>query len=246
VTGPTGSGKTTTLYSCLAEINEIRRNIFTVEDPIEYDLKGINQVQVNHDIGLDFARVLRAFLRQDPDIILIGETRDAETARISVEAALTGHLVFTTVHANDAPSTFMRLIETGIEPFLVSASVIGVIAQRLVRKICEKCRESYQDPAAVEYLGLPPGTVLYRGRGCNACGYTGCRGRVGIYEVLTVNDEIIRLVASGADTLAIREAALRNGMKDLREYCRILLRKGVIGVDEVLRTVAVQNGIFAH
>jgi type IV pilus assembly protein PilB len=246
VTGPTGSGKTTTLYSSLAEINDIRKNIFTVEDPIEYDLKGVNQVQVNHDIGLDFARVLRAFLRQDPDVILIGETRDAETAKIAVEAALTGHLVFTTVHANDAPGTFMRLIEMGIEPFLVSSSVIGVIAQRLVRKICEKCKETYRDLSATGYLGLPPDTKLYRGRGCNACGYTGYKGRVGVYEVLTVNEEVMRLVSSGAETLAVREAAIRNGMIDLREYCLILLREGIISVDEVLRTVLMQNGSSAH
>lgn len=241
VTGPTGSGKTTTLYSSLAEINDPRTNIFTVEDPIEYDLKGINQVQVNHDIGLDFARVLRAFLRQDPDIILVGETRDGETAKIAIEAALTGHLVFTTVHANDAPSTFMRLIEIGIEPFLISASVVGVIAQRLVRRICEKCKEVYQDPAALEYLGLPKGTKLYRGKGCGACGNTGYKGRIGVYEVLVINEEIMRLITSGADTLAIRNAAVKNGMKDLKEYCLTLLKEGLVSVDEVLRTVVIQN-----
>ncbi|HNT44513.1 MAG TPA: GspE/PulE family protein, partial [Syntrophorhabdaceae bacterium] len=246
VTGPTGSGKTTTLYSSLAEINDARKNIFTVEDPIEYDLKGINQVQVNHDIGLNFARVLRAFLRQDPDVILVGETRDAETAKIAVEAALTGHLVFTTVHANDAPGTFMRLIEMGIEPFLISSSVIGVIAQRLVRKICDKCKETYHDLSATKYLGLPPDTRLYKGRGCNACGYTGYKGRVGVYEVLAVNEEIMRLVSSGAETLAVREAAVNNGMIDLREYSLILLREGAISVDEVLRAVLLQNGASVH
>src|SRR5690606_14690881 len=153
VTGPTGSGKSTTLYSSLAEINDIGVNISTVEDPVEYDLEGVNQVQVNSDIGLDFARVLRAFLRQDPDIILVGETRDTETAKIAVEAALTGHLVFTTLHANDAPSTFMRLTEMGIESFLISTSVIGVIAQRLVRKICPACKEPFiPDSATTRFL----------------------------------------------------------------------------------------------
>lgn len=241
VTGPTGSGKSTTLYSSLAEINSVKSNISTVEDPIEYDLRGVNQIQVNHDIGLDFARVLRAFLRQDPDIILVGETRDTETAKIAVEAALTGHLVFTTLHANDAPGSFMRLTEMGIEPFLISTSVIGIIAQRLVKKICTNCREIYHDPAALEYLGLPEGIELYRGKGCDACGKTGYKGRVGVYEVLVSNEEIKRLIADRADTMAIRDAALRNGMKSLKEYCLILLREGVTSVEEVLRTVVVQN-----
>lgn len=242
VTGPTGSGKSTTLYSSLAEINDIGVNISTVEDPVEYDLEGVNQVQVNSDIGLDFARVLRAFLRQDPDIILVGETRDTETAKIAVEAALTGHLVFTTLHANDAPSTFMRLSEMGIEPFLISTSVIGIIAQRLVRRICGKCKEAYQpDPTILKYLDLDENTTLYKGRGCDVCGGTGYKGRVGVYEVLIVNEELRHLIAEGADTLAIRDAALRSGMKSLKEYCLVLLNEGLTTVDEVLRTVAVQN-----
>ncbi|MDD3844911.1 MAG: ATPase, T2SS/T4P/T4SS family [Syntrophorhabdaceae bacterium] len=242
VTGPTGSGKSTTLYSSLAEINDIGVNISTVEDPVEYDLEGVNQVQVNSDIGLDFARVLRAFLRQDPDIILVGETRDTETAKIAVEAALTGHLVFTTLHANDAPSTFMRLSEMGIEPFLISTSVIGIVAQRLVRRICGKCKESYQpDPIILKYLDLSEDTILHKGKGCDVCGGTGYKGRIGVYEVLIVNEELRHLVAEGADTLAIRDAALRSGMKSLKEYCLILLGEGLTTVDEVLRTVAVQN-----
>lgn len=241
VTGPTGSGKSTTLYSSLAEINDVKRNISTVEDPIEYDLRGVNQIQVNPDIGLDFARVLRAFLRQDPDVILVGETRDKETAKITVEAALTGHLVFTTLHANDAPGTFMRLTEMGIEPFLVSASIIGVIAQRLVRKICPNCKEAYEDPAALEYLGLPPGTTLYRGEGCGACRNSGTRGRIGVYEVLNVTEDIRHLIAEGASTLAVRDAALAGGMLSLKDYCLILLEEGTISVEEVLRTVVVQN-----
>ena len=242
VTGPTGSGKSTTLYSALSEINDVGVNISTVEDPVEYDLDGINQVQVNSDIGLDFARVLRAFLRQDPDIILVGETRDTETAKIAVEAALTGHLVFTTLHANDAPATFMRLSEMGIEPFLISTSVIGIVAQRLVRRICAKCKEVYRpDPLALKYLGLREDMELYKGKGCDVCSGTGYKGRVGVYEVLTVNEELRHLIAESADTLAIRDAALRNGMKDLKEYCLILLEEGLTTIDEVLRTVIVQN-----
>jgi len=242
VTGPTGSGKSTTLYSSLAEINDIGVNISTVEDPVEYDLEGVNQVQVNSDIGLDFARVLRAFLRQDPDIILVGETRDTETAKIAVEAALTGHLVFTTLHANDAPSTFMRLTEMGIEPFLISTSVIGIVAQRLVRRICGKCKESYTpDPMILKYLGLGEDTILHKGKGCDVCSGTGYKGRVGVYEVLMINEELRHLIAEGADTLAIRDAAIRSGMKALKEYCLILLTEGHTTVDEVLRTVAVQN-----
>lgn len=242
VTGPTGSGKSTTLYSSLAEINSIDVNISTVEDPIEYDLEGINQVQVNSDIGLNFARVLRAFLRQDPDIILVGETRDTETAKIAVEAALTGHLVFTTLHANDASSTFMRLSEMGIEPFLVSTSAIGIIAQRLVRRICGKCKETYKpDPIMLKYLGLDENTELYRGAGCDACGKSGYKGRVGVYEVLVINEELRHLIAEASDTMAIKDAAVRNGMKDLKEYCMILLKEGHTTIDEVLRTVAVQT-----
>jgi type IV pilus assembly protein PilB len=242
VTGPTGSGKSTTLYSSLAEINTVDVNISTVEDPIEYDLAGINQVQVNADIGLDFARVLRAFLRQDPDVILVGETRDKETAKIAVEAALTGHLVFTTLHANDAPATFMRLSEMGIEPFLTSTSIIGIVAQRLVRRICTKCKEKYEpDPIIAKYLGLPEGISLYKGKGCDVCGNTGYKGRVGVYEVLMVGEEVRHLIAEGAETSAIRQAAITAGMKTLKDYCLILLEDGLTTVDEVLRTVAIQT-----
>jgi type IV pilus assembly protein PilB len=242
VTGPTGSGKSTSLYSALSEINSVDVNISTVEDPIEYDLAGINQVQVNSDIGLDFARVLRAFLRQDPDVILVGETRDTETAKIAVEAALTGHLVFTTLHANDAPSTFMRLSEMGIEPFLISTSVIGIVAQRLVRRICTKCKEEYEpDPAVLKYLGVNEGKKLFRGKGCDICSQTGYKGRVGVYEVLMINDELRHLIAEGSDTQVIRQACITNGMRSLKEYCLILLQEGLTTVDEVVRTVIVQN-----
>lgn len=241
VTGPTGSGKSTTLYSALSEKNSVDVNISTVEDPIEYDLGGINQVQVNPDIGLDFARVLRAFLRQDPDIILVGETRDKETAKIAVEAALTGHLVFTTLHANDAPSTFMRLTEMGIEPFLVSTSVIGIVAQRLVRRICQHCKEKYTpDNVIVKYLGLKEGVDLYKGKGCDLCNLTGYKGRVGVYEVLMVNEELRHHIAEGSDTMVIRQEAINGGMKTLKDYCLILLEEGLTTIDEVLRTVAVQ------
>ncbi len=243
VTGPTGSGKSTTLYSCLSEINDPGVNISTVEDPIEYDLAGINQVQVNPDIGLDFARVLRAFLRQDPDVILVGETRDKETAKIAVEAALTGHLVFTTLHANDAPSTFMRLFEMGVEPFLVSTSIIGILAQRLVRRICTKCKEKYvPDSVVTKYLDLEDDVELYKGKGCEACGMTGYKGRVGVYELLMVNDSLRHLIGEGAETNVIRQEAIRNGMKTLKDYCLILLKEGFTTVDEVLRTVVIQQG----
>ena len=242
VTGPTGSGKSTTLYSALAEKNSIDVNISTVEDPIEYDLAGINQVQVNSDIGLDFARVLRAFLRQDPDIILVGETRDKETAKIAVEAALTGHLVFTTLHANDAPSTFMRLNEMGIEPFLVSTSIIGIISQRLVRRICPNCKEKYKpDNVIAKYLGLPEDTELYKGKGCDTCNMSGYKGRVGVYEVLSVNESLRHFIGEGADTQTIRQEAIKGGMKSLKDYCLILLNEGLTTVDEVLRTVAIQS-----
>ena len=242
VTGPTGSGKSTSLYSALSEINSIDVNISTVEDPVEYELAGINQVQVNSDIGLDFARVLRAFLRQDPDVILVGETRDKETAKIAVEAALTGHLVFTTLHANDASSTFMRLSEMGIEPFLISTSVIGIVAQRLVRRVCTKCKEQYvPDPVVAKYLGLRDDIELFKGKGCDICSHTGYKGRVGVYEVLCVNDELRHLIAEGSDTQEIRKAAVEAGMKSLKDYCLILLEEGLTTVDEVLRTVAIQN-----
>src|SRR5205085_5548797 len=197
VTGPTGSGKTTTLYSALAEINEPGINISTAEDPIEYDLPGVVQIQANKDIGLDFARILRAFLRQDPDVILVGETRDKETAAIAVEAALTGHMVFTTLHTNSAAGSFTRLGEMDVEPFLMSASTVGVMAQRLCRKLCQHCKEpaTEVDPVVRGYLGLAPDAPLFKGKGCDACGGKGVRGRIGIYEVLRMNAEMRSLVA---------------------------------------------------
>lgn len=242
VTGPTGSGKTTTLYSALAELNRAEVNILTVEDPIEYDLAGINQIQVHTDIGLDFSRILRAFLRQDPDIILVGETRDRETARIAVEAALTGHLVLTTLHTNDAASAFTRLIEMDVEPFLIASSTIGVIAQRLVRKICPLCREEYTpEENTASYLGFDGGTVLSRGRGCPACSGSGYAGRVGVFEVLSMTDEVRRAVTQGRTSQETGKRAVAQGMKTLMDYARTLLLGGVTTVEEVLRTVAVDG-----
>ena len=246
VTGPTGSGKTTTLYSALAEINDPTVNISTAEDPIEYDLAGITQVQTNKDIGLDFARVLRAFLRQDPDIILVGETRDKETAHIAVEAALTGHMVFTTLHTNSAAGSFTRLGEMGVEPFLISSSTIGIMAQRLTRRLCKVCKEPYEpDDATCAYMGIKraPGekVTLYQKKGCDACSGSGFKGRVGIYEVLKMNQELRNLVSKGATTEEITAAALRNGMLDLKAYSAILLREGVTTVEEVLQVVSVEE-----
>jgi type IV pilus assembly protein PilB len=242
VTGPTGSGKTTTLYSSLNEINSPEINISTAEDPIEYDLPGLCQVQTHKEIGLDFARILRAFLRQDPDVILVGETRDQETAKISVEAALTGHLVFTTLHTNDAPSTFTRLQEMGIEPFLMANSTLGIVAQRLARQICQNCKVPTDiDDTALSYFGYTKenSPTFYKGEGCDQCNHTGKKGRVGIYEILVMNDELKRAVARGATTDEIRALAIANGMKTLKDYAMILLAEGLTTVDEVLSHLVV-------
>ena len=246
VTGPTGSGKTTTLYSALSEINDPSINISTAEDPIEYDLGGITQVQANKDIGLDFARVLRAFLRQDPDVILVGETRDKETAHIAVEAALTGHLVFTTLHTNSAAGSFTRLGEMGVEPFLISSSTIGIMAQRLTRRLCKHCKEEYEaDDATCEYMGLKrkagEKVTLYKKVGCDKCSGNGFKGRVGIYEVLKMNTELRYLVSKGATTEDITACALKSGMIDLKAYAAILLREGGTTVEEVLQVVSVEE-----
>ena len=242
VTGPTGSGKTTTLYSALAEINDAGVNISTAEDPIEYDLPGVTQIQVNASIGLTFAHVLRAFLRQDPDVMLVGETRDKETAQTAVEAALTGHLVFTTLHTNSAAAAFARLGEMDIEPFLIASSTLGVIAQRLARRLCQQCREPYEaDEATRAFLDLRPGARLYRGRGCGACGGKGVRGRVGIYEVMRVTPAIRKLIAARATTESIHEAALADGMIDLKAYAAMLLADGLTTVEEVTSVVSIRD-----
>jgi type IV pilus assembly protein PilB len=244
VTGPTGSGKTTTLYSLLNEINSTEVKISTAEDPIEYDLPGLCQVQTHADIGLDFARILRAFLRQDPDVILVGETRDRETAKISVEAAITGHLVFTTLHTNDAPSAFTRLQEMGIEPFLMANSTIGILAQRLARRLCQYCKvQATVDEGTLQYFGYtkedaPP---FYKGQGCDRCNHTGKKGRVGLFELLVMNDELRSAVAMGARTDEIRNLARKSGMKTLKEYATFLLVQGLTSVDEVLANLVVEN-----
>jgi len=244
VTGPTGSGKTTTLYSCLSTINEPGRNISTAEDPIEYDLEGINQIQTHKDIGLDFARILRAFLRQDPDVLLVGETRDPETAKTAVEAALTGHLVFTTLHTNDAPTAFTRLEEMGIEPFLTASSTLGVIAQRLARRICSNCKaEAEPDPAMTGFFGCSEKNLpkTFKGKGCVDCAGTGYKGRVGIYELLVMNDELRRAITAGAKTDEIRDCAVKNGMMPLQKYAEYLVREGVTTVEAVMAVVSISE-----
>ncbi len=240
VTGPTGSGKSTTLYSALTELNKISSNVFTAEDPVEYNLPGINQVQVNEEIGFTFASALRAFLRQDPDIIMVGEIRDVETAEIAIKASLTGHLVLSTLHTNDAPSTIGRLLNMGIEPFLIASSINLVIAQRLVRRICGACAEDYlPDPEVLISLGLPAdvsGNLCFkRGRGCPACANTGYKGRFAIYEVMPVYDEIRALVFQRASTAEIKREAMLQGVASLRLSAINRLLDGMTTVEEVFR-----------
>lgn len=241
VTGPTGSGKTTTLYSALAEINDPGVNISTAEDPVEYDLPGVTQIQAAPDIGLTFAAVLRAFLRQDPDVLLVGETRDKETAHTAVEAALTGHLVFTTLHTNSAAVAFTRLQEMGIEPFLVSSSTIGVIAQRLARRLCQQCKEPVPaDANAIRYFDLPPNTTLYIAKGCAICGGKGVKGRIGIYEVMRMTAPLRAMVGAGARAEEIHAAAVEQGMIDLKHYATLLLTAGLATVEDVMSVVSVE------
>ena len=241
VTGPTGSGKTTTLYSALSELNKESENITTAEDPVEYNFMGINQVQMHEEIGLTFASSLRAFLRQDPDIIMVGEVRDFETAQIAVQAALTGHLVLSTVHTNDAPGTVTRLIDMGIEPFLISSAVILILAQRLIRKICMECREPIKvHPQLLIDLGVSPDEVktfpVYKGKGCSICNNTGYKGRVGLYEVMAIKEEIKELILSRASTSEVKKEAMRLGMKTLRQSGIIKIRDGLTTIEEVLRS----------
>ena len=242
VTGPTGSGKTTTLYAALNRVHSEEKNIITIEDPVEYQLKGIGQINVNPKIGLKFASGLRSILRQDPDVIMVGEIRDAETAEIAIQASLTGHLVLSTLHTNDASSAIVRLVDMGIEPFLVASSLIGVLAQRLVRTVCPHCRESYE-PSDTErsYLsGMGPWeqtapVSLYRGRGCDTCGGRGYLGRAGIFEFLAVDDKIRQLIADKADAKYIKNAAVSCGMKTLRIDGFEKTLEGLTTVEEVLR-----------
>ena len=240
ITGPTGSGKTTTLYSALLRLNSSEVNIMTAEDPVEYNFEGINQVQIREEIGLTFATALRAFLRQDPDIILVGEIRDMETADIAIKAALTGHLVFSTLHTNDAPSTVTRLIDMGVEPFLVASSLNLVVAQRLVRKVCPSCRKEYKPPLSLlERLGLDgDGGVFYKGEGCPACNETGYKGRMALYEVMPISKEIRALVVERVTADRIRSVALEKGMKTLREVGIEKARAGITTLEEVMRVTA--------
>jgi type IV pilus assembly protein PilB len=247
VTGPTGSGKTTTLYSCLKKLNHIDTKIITTENPVEYDIDGLIQVQIRPEIGLTFAKCLRSILRQDPDICMVGEIRDLETAEISIQASLTGHLVFTTLHTNDAPSTIARLLDLGLETFLVTATIEGIIAQRLARKICTHCKTEYTpSEEQLMELGLTPenvrGKTLYYGKGCENCNKTGYRGRVGLFEIMIFNDEIRELIMSHASTAVLREAARRAGMKTLRENGLLAVYDGVTTIDEVSReTIAAEE-----
>ncbi len=246
-TGPTGSGKTTTLYSVLHKLNTVEKNICTIEDPVEYQLPGIAQVQVHKKAGLGFASAMRSFLRQDPDIIMVGEMRDLETAEIGVEASLTGHLVLSTLHTNDAPSAVIRLVDMGVEPYLISATVNACLAQRLARKICTKCKQPYQVPATeLRRFGMKRDAdemiTLYRGEGCDACRHTGYKGRIGIYELMRVNDEIRELVVRRAPLADIREAAKANGMHELREDGLEKVLAGITTPDEVMRVVFTAGG----
>jgi type IV pilus assembly protein PilB len=256
VTGPTGSGKSTTLYALLAERNDRRINISTVEDPIEYTLHGITQTQVNRDKGLDFSTALRAFMRQDPDVLLVGETRDLETAKTAIEAALTGHLVLTTLHCNDAASAIARLDEMGVEPFMVSASLLGIVSQRLLRRVCNRCRISYRpEPEELSRFGLlsskESDVTFYRARtslagsedACPACNGSGYKGRVGVYEVLRMNDTIAAAIAKRQTTDVIRRLALESGMKTLLGYGLQLVREGHTTLSEVERMLLTDSGL---
>jgi type IV pilus assembly protein PilB len=246
VTGPTGSGKTTTLYAALAELNDIETKILTAEDPVEYDIDGLCQVQVNSEVGLTFAAALRSFLRQDPDIILVGEIRDLETAAIAVQASLTGHLVLSTLHTNDAPSAIVRLLDLGLERFLLTATIEGIVAQRLVRKICQSCGQTYQ-PTEHELLelNLKPedvrGKKFSRGKGCDVCHGSGYKGRVGVYEIMRMDDEARELVMKEASTAALRNHVRGQGMRTLRESGLKLIYDGRTTIDEVVRETIVEE-----
>ncbi|MGZ5035549.1 MAG: type II secretion system ATPase GspE [Usitatibacter sp.] len=236
VTGPTGSGKTTTLYSALTRLDRKTRNILTVEDPIEYELDGIGQTQVNPRIEMTFARALRAILRQDPDVVMIGEIRDLETAQIAVQASLTGHLVLATLHTNDAPGAVTRLVDMGIEPYLIASTLNGVLAQRLVRKLCPECKAPYEPGAAERAVfGKEPVDRLYRAAGCGACNFSGYRGRTGIYELLTADDELRHLIHDTVEESALRAHAVEHGMVRLRDDGLRWVRDGITSLDEVLR-----------
>jgi type IV pilus assembly protein PilB len=246
VTGPTGCGKTTTLYSAMNELNNIETKLITTEDPVEYDIDGLIQVQMKPDIGLTFAKCLRSILRQDPDIILVGEIRDLETAEIAAQASLTGHVVFTTLHTNDAPSSVARLLDLGVEPFLVTATIEGIVAQRLVRKICEKCKTPFEPTEGqLSELSLTPddikGKKFYYGRGCGRCNNTGYRGRTGIFEIMTFNDEIRDLIMNQASTNVLRAAGQKSGMRLLRDNGLAAIYDGTTTIDEVVKETSTER-----
>lgn len=248
ITGPTGSGKSTTLYSALSELNKPDVNISTAEDPVEYNLVGINQVQVRDQIGLDFAACLRSFLRQDPDIIMVGEIRDLETAQIAIKAALTGHLVLSTLHTNDCPATVDRLINMGVEPFLLTSSINLILAQRLVRRVCELCKEPVQLRSELLInLGVDPadlgaGFPTFHGRGCSNCGNTGYRGRLAVYEVMVMRDELRELILKGVSAMELKRAAVKLGLSTLRMSALQKVREGLTTVDETLRVTDTDKG----
>jgi type IV pilus assembly protein PilB len=246
VTGPTGCGKTTTLYSALNKLNDIETKIITTEDPVEYDVDGLIQVQMKPDIGLTFARCLRSILRQDPDVILVGEIRDLETAQIAAQASLTGHIVFTTLHTTDAPSSVARLLDMGIEPFLMTATVEGIVAQRLVRKICENCKTQFEpsETQLMELQLLPDdvkGKKFHYGRGCSKCNGTGYRGRIGIFEIMVFNDEIRDLIMNQASTGVLRAAGIKNGMRLLRDNGLAAIYDGITTIDEIAKETMMED-----
>ena len=235
VTGPTGSGKTTTLYAAINRVHTEDKNIITVEDPIEYQLKGIGQMQVNPKIGLTFASGLRSFLRQDPDIIMIGEIRDFETAEIAIQASLTGHLVLSTLHTNDAASAVVRLTDMGMEPFLVASSLVAVLAQRLVRTICPYCKEEFTPTSLETAYFSSPVQVLYRGKGCRMCKETGYLGRTGIFEILYIDNEIRQMISGRADSRSMKDYAVSRGMRTLHMDGLEKVMKGITSLQEILR-----------
>ena len=248
VTGPTGSGKTTTLYSALSELNTPAVKILTSEDPVEYDIDGLIQCQIKPDIGLTFGRCLRSFLRQDPDIILVGEIRDLETAQISVQASLTGHLVFTTLHTNDAPSSIARLLDLGLEPFLITATLEAIVAQRLVRRICENCKEEYEpSEQQLMELALRPedvtGRTFYYGKGCDYCNNTGYKGRLALFEEMVLDDELRDLIMKHASTAVLRQEARKRGMRTLREGGLLSIYDGVTSIEEVVRETLGEDAV---
>jgi len=247
VTGPTGSGKTTTLYSALRELNDPSTKLITAEDPVEYDIDGVVQCQVRSEIEMTFGRILRAMLRQDPDVILVGEIRDKETAEIAVQASLTGHLVFSTLHTNDAPSSIARLLDLGLEPFLITATIEGIVAQRLVRKICSNCKTEYT-PAEEQLMELElrtedvVGKKFFYGKGCDNCNNTGYRGRMGLYEIMLLDDDMRDQIVKHASTQVLRAECRKRGMRTLRQGGLLAIYDGVTTIEEVVRETLMEEG----